>query len=177
MTTVYLDTSALVRLVRREHGSELAAGLWNRAPLVATSRLADVELRSVLAAGARRGLLEPYEHDDAVRAWQSLWPALYVVELSEAVSTRAAELVARHPLRGGDAVHLASALLLAPDVVMAVWDEHVAAAATAEGLTVLPGRYGVPGTEDAHDGAGPRRARPGADGGPRRARSGAPAAT
>jgi len=143
MTTAYLDTSALVRLVRHEPGSELAAALWNRAPLVATSRTSDVELRAVLAAGARRGLLDADEHAAALETWSHLWPALYVVETTRAVTDRAAELVATHPLRGGDAVHLASALLLAPDVVVAVWDEHVAAAAQAEGLTVLPGRYGV----------------------------------
>ncbi|GAA4835239.1 hypothetical protein GCM10023221_10240 [Luteimicrobium xylanilyticum] len=143
MTTAYLDTSALVRLVRREPGSELAAALWNRAPIVATSRTSDVELRAVLAAGARRGLLDEDEHAAALEAWAHLWPALYVVETTPAVTDRAAELVAAHPLRGGDAVHLASALLLAPDVVVAVWDEHVAAAAEAEGLVVLPGPYTV----------------------------------
>ena len=143
MTTAYLDTSALVRLVRREPGSELAAALWNRAPIVATSRTSDVELRSVLAAGTRRGLLTDEEHAAALEAWSHLWPALYIVETTRVVADRAAELVATHPLRGGDAVHLASALLLAPDVVVAVWDEHVAAAAEAEGLTVLPGRYTV----------------------------------
>jgi predicted nucleic acid-binding protein len=79
----------------------------------------------------------------ALETWSHLWPALYIVETTRAVTDRAAELVATHPLRGGDAIHLASALLLAPDVVVAVWDEHVAAAAEAEGLTVLPGRYRV----------------------------------
>ncbi|MGC5167452.1 type II toxin-antitoxin system VapC family toxin [Luteimicrobium sp. DT211] len=152
MTTAYLDTSALVRLVRREPGSELAAALWNRAPIVATSRTSDVELRAVLAAGARRGLLSDDEHAAALDAWSHLWPSLYLVEMTRAVADRAAELVTVHPLRGGDAVHLASALLLAPDVVVAVWDEHVAAAAEAEGLTVLPGRYA------AHERHAPRAA-------------------
>jgi hypothetical protein len=39
-------------------------------------------------------------------------------------------------------VHLASALALAPDVIFVAWDEHAAAAAQSEGLTVLPGQYG-----------------------------------
>ncbi|PJI95087.1 type II toxin-antitoxin system VapC family toxin [Luteimicrobium subarcticum] len=157
MTTVYLDTTALVRLVRREHGSELAVELWNRAPLVATSRLSDVELRAVLAAGVRRGLLDPSEHAAALQLWESLWAGVYVVEPLAAVTALAADLVGRHPLRGGDAVHLASALVLAPDVVMAVWDEHVAAAAAAEGLTVVPGEHGVPGLPQPSPGARARR--------------------
>jgi hypothetical protein len=144
VTAVYLDTTALVRLVRHEPGSELAAALWDRAPIVATSRTSDVELRAALAAGERRGLVDPGAHAAALRSWAELWPALWVVELAPSIAASAAELVERHALRGGDAVHLASALLLAPDVVMAVWDEHVAAAAEAEGLTALPGRYQAP---------------------------------
>lgn len=143
VTAVYLDTTALVRLVRHEPGSELAAALWDRAPIVATSRTSDVELRAALAAGERRGLVDPGAHAAALRSWAELWPALWVVELTPSIAVSAAELVERHALRGGDAVHLASALLLAPDVVMAVWDEHVAAAAEVEGLTALPGRYQV----------------------------------
>jgi hypothetical protein len=152
MTTAYLDTTALVRLVRHEPGSELAGALWDRATIVATSRTSDVELRAVLAAGERRELLDSGEHAAALRTWDALWPALYIVELTPSIATTAASLVARHALRGGDAVHLASALVLAPDVVLAVWDEHVAAAAEAEGLTVLPGRFG------SRDALGHRRA-------------------
>lgn len=154
MTTVYLDTSALVRLVHPEPGSTLAAALWDRASLVATSRSSDVELRSVLAAAERRGLLSEDALAAALDRWGRLWAGMYVVELVPAVAERAAELVAAHPLRGGDAVQVASALTLAPHVVMAVWDEHVAAAAHAEGLEVLPGPYGL-GAE------GPRTARGG----------------
>lgn len=170
MTVAYLDTSALVRLVHPERGSELAAALWNRAPLVATSRTSDVELRAALAAGERRGIVGRDEHAAALAAWEGLWPALYVVELTPEVAASAASLVERHALRGGDAVHLASALVLAPDVVVAVWDEHVAAAVAAEGLTALPGAYGVGRTPDDGPSAAPgarrgRSPRPPHDGG------------
>ena len=54
-------------------------------------------------------------------------------------TTAAATLVEKHPLRAADALHLASALeLRSPDLVVAVWDEHLAAAARAEGLRVVP---------------------------------------
>lgn len=161
MTTVYLDTSALLRLVHPEPGSALAAALWNRASVLATSRTADVELRATLAAAERRGLLDHDDHAAALETWTGLWPALYVVELAPRVAQAAAGLVARHALRGGDAVHLASALVLGPGTIVAVWDEHVAAAAAAEGLTVLPGRYGLPGAGGT-DGASPGRREPGA---------------
>ncbi|ROS78857.1 type II toxin-antitoxin system VapC family toxin [Cellulomonas sp. PhB143] len=141
MALVYLDTSALVHLCVPGSGSRLTAALWNRADVVVTSRLADTEIRAVLAAGLRAGALEPAEHAAAVRTWEELWPALHVVELTASVAATAADLVARVPatLRGGDAVHVASALAVRhPETVVAAWDEHVAAAARSEGLVVVP---------------------------------------
>jgi hypothetical protein len=45
----------------------------------------------------------------------------------------------RHRLPAPAAVHLASALALrAPDLVVACWDDELAAAARAEGLRVVP---------------------------------------
>ena len=139
MAIVYLDTSALVKLCVAEPGSELVAALWDGADLVATSRLADAEVRAVLAAGARSGALEPAQARTAIAAWERLWPGLHVVELHDVITASAATLVGTHPLRAADALHLASALILrSPDLVVAAWDEHLVAAARAEGLRVLP---------------------------------------
>ncbi|WP_028049669.1 type II toxin-antitoxin system VapC family toxin [Cellulomonas sp. URHD0024] len=137
MAIVYLDTSALVKLVVDEPGSALAAALWDGADLVVTSRLSDAEVRAALAGGRRAGRLE--DHGHATAEWDRLWPGLHVLELGEDVTAAAATLVDRHPLRAADALHLASALQLrSPDLVVAVWDEHLAAAARAEGLRVVP---------------------------------------
>ncbi|MGI8418185.1 MAG: PIN domain-containing protein, partial [Nakamurella sp.] len=51
---VYLDTSALVKLVFDEPGSELAAELWDRAESVVSSQLIYPEARAA-AAAAHRG--------------------------------------------------------------------------------------------------------------------------
>ncbi|WP_028045355.1 type II toxin-antitoxin system VapC family toxin [Cellulomonas sp. URHE0023] len=137
MAIVYLDTSALVKLVVDEPGSDLVAALWDGADLVVTSRLADAEVRAVLAAGRRAGRL--VDEGGATAEWDRLWPGLHVLELAPAVTAAAAVLVGKHPLRAADALHLASAIeLRSPDLVVAVWDEHLAAAARAEGLRVVP---------------------------------------
>ena len=139
MAIVYLDTSALVKLCVDEPGSALAVALWDGADLVVTSRLADAEVRAVLAAGRRAGRLDEVTAAEALAAWERLWPGLHVLELRESVTASAAVLVGRHPLRAADALHLASALeLRSPDLVVAAWDEHLAAAARAEGLLVVP---------------------------------------
>ena len=139
MAVCYLDTSALVKLCVDEPGCALVAALWYGADLVVTSRLADAEVRAVLAAGRRAGRLDEVTAAEALAAWERLWPGLHVLELRESVTASAAVLVGRHPLRAADALHLASALeLRSPDLVVAAWDEHLAAASRAEGLLVVP---------------------------------------
>ncbi|WP_435737114.1 type II toxin-antitoxin system VapC family toxin [Cellulosimicrobium sp. PMB13] len=139
MALVYFDASALVKLCLPEPGSVLASRLWNRADLVVTSRLTDTELRSVLAAGLRAGALGPRDHADALGTWESLWPALHVVEVSSAVASRASSLLGGTSLRANDAVHVASALTVAhDDAIVAAWDPFVAAAARGHGLRVVP---------------------------------------
>jgi len=140
----YLDTSALVKLCVAEPGTDLVAAVWDGADLVATSRLADAEVRAVLASGRRAGVLDDDDARTATAAWQRLRLGLRLVETVPALLDEAARLVDVHPLRAADAVHLASALALrSPDLLVVAWDEHLAAAARAEGLTVLPR---VPGT-------------------------------
>jgi hypothetical protein len=69
------------------------------------------------------------------------FPALRVVELSTPV-TEARTLAVRHPLRAGDAIHLANALLLRRElnesVTFAAYDDRLTSAAKAEGLAVVP---------------------------------------
>jgi predicted nucleic acid-binding protein len=56
------------------------------------------------------------------------------------VAREAGRLAVDHPLSGADAVHLASALQLTDDVIVATWDHRLHAAAVASGLTVVPAR-------------------------------------
>lgn len=139
MAIAYLDTSALVKLCVAEPGTDLVAAVWDGADLVASSRLADAEVRAVLASGLRAGALDADAARVATAAWERLRPGLRLVETTAGVLDAAAHLVEEHPLRAADAVHLASALALrSPDLLVLVWDEHLAAAARAEGLVVLP---------------------------------------
>jgi predicted nucleic acid-binding protein len=53
MTLVYFDSSALVKLVVDEDGSDLAAELWDGCDAALASRLAYPEVRAALAAACR----------------------------------------------------------------------------------------------------------------------------
>jgi hypothetical protein len=139
MALVYLDTSALVKLCVLETGTPLAVALWEGADVLVTSRIADAEVRSVLSAAERIGRIDAAPATQARERWDELKPGLTLVEVSPQVADVAAGLCERRPLRAGDAIHLASALVFRDvDPLFAVWDRRLASAGRAEGLTVLP---------------------------------------
>ena len=75
----------------------------------------------------------------AVRAVRREWMAFSVIEVDQDLVERATELALAHELRSLDALHLASALVLPrEDLIMAVWDRRLHAAARAEGLGLFP---------------------------------------
>ena len=139
--TVYVDSSALLRILLRQPG-ELAE--WRRIDRAITSLLTEVEcLRTLDRLRLRTGLSD---RQLAVRreAVFRFLDAMEVVEVTAPVLSRAAQ---PFPTELGtlDAVHLSTALLWkdrsAADIVLATHDEMLATAARAVGLTVI-GRAG-----------------------------------
>src|ERR1700722_14981961 len=141
---VYFDSSALVKLVLEEPGTQLAAELWDACDGALSSRLAYPEVRAVLAASARNHELDADELLDAERAWEEFWGATRKVELTADVEQNAGRLARSPALRGADAVHLASALAIADDdLIVAVWDRRLHGGVLASGIRVAPGSLDV----------------------------------
>jgi uncharacterized protein len=136
---VYFDSSAFVKLLVEETGSELAAQLWDGCDAAVASRLACPEVRAALAAAHRNHDLDDHDLHAAEQAWDGYWAATRPVELTAAVEQDAGQLTHSHALRGADAVHLASALAIGdPGLVVAVWDRRLHMGAQAAGVRVAP---------------------------------------
>lgn len=139
MALVYFDSSALVKLVLDEIGSDEASTLWNACDAALSSRLAYPEVCAALAAAGRNHDLTEVEVSAALMEWEAFWSAVRPIELSAEVERGAGLLAGAHQLRGADAVHLASALALdTADVVVAAWDKRLRAGAEAMGLSIAP---------------------------------------
>jgi predicted nucleic acid-binding protein len=139
----YFDSSALVKLVVEETGSDLAAELWDGCDAAVASRLAYPEVRAALAAARRNHRLADHDLDAAENTSDGYWAAVRPVELTAAVQEHAGRLARIHALGGADAVHLASALAIGdPGLVVAVWDRRLHAGALAAGLRVAPVQLG-----------------------------------
>ncbi|MGP8000127.1 MAG: type II toxin-antitoxin system VapC family toxin [Streptosporangiaceae bacterium] len=143
MPIVYFGSSALVKLLVREAGSDLAAELWDGCDAAVASRLAYPEVRAALAAAGRNHDLDGGGLAAAEQAWQEYWPATRPVELTRPVERHAGQLAEQYALRGADAVHLASALAVSdPGLILAAWDRRLRAGASAAGLALAPGELG-----------------------------------
>jgi uncharacterized protein len=135
----YLDSSALVKLFLDETDCELAREIWESDLPVVTARISQVELACGLEAAIRNRRLKRSVVDEGIADGAFLWERADAIEATNIVVDRASSLGMRHGLRGGDAVHVASALqigALGPFVVS--WDEAQRRAARAEGLPVYP---------------------------------------
>jgi predicted nucleic acid-binding protein len=134
---LFLDTSALVKLYITELGSERMRVLVAKGEPVAVSVLAFAEIHATFRRRRREELLQATELEQLQLAFASDWEELTQVPVGSAVLQLVPSLCARHPLRGADAVHLASALLLHQaglQVTFACSDRHLVEAAAAEGL-------------------------------------------
>ena len=75
--------------------------------------------------------------NQALARLRSEWDAVEAIDVDDSTSAEAGSLAVRHGLRGMDAIHLASAVLLAEaEPVVVTWDVALQRAAQAEGLAV-----------------------------------------
>ena len=139
MPLVYFDSSALVKLVVEEAGSDVASALWDGCDAALSSRLAHPEVSAALAAAHRHHDFDDDAYARARLGWTELWAAIRAVELTPDVERQAGRLAHRRALRGADALHLASALAVdSGDLLLAVWDRRLHDGALAEQLVVAP---------------------------------------
>ena len=122
----YIDTSALAKLVLDEPGS-ISMVRWHvQSERIITSRVGIVEMRRVAA-----------RHPHDVTHLEVVLRSVEAFEL-DLVTAQVAGAVAPTALRTLDAIHLATALQLAPGLdAFVTYDDRLADAARALGLPVV----------------------------------------
>ena len=144
MTSVYLDTSALIKLYIEEEGTERIAGIVEEADDVrlVILDLTPIEARSAIRRREREGDIESADADWVLRQIEDNASSLFLVQPStSAVLEEAARLIDRHPLRAYDALQLAGCLVLRDGmpgpVTFVCADTRLCDAARQERLEVL----------------------------------------
>lgn len=125
---VYLDASALVKLVVTEAESRAL-----RAYLATTNRRLSSRIAEVEVSRAIRRVVQPGDEAQV----SAVLSGLHLIELDARISAVAAS-VTPPTLRSLDAIHLASALVLREEVdALLTYDARLADAARAVGLEVV----------------------------------------
>lgn len=139
MTTVYFDSSAFVKLLIEEEGTDLAVDLWDGASAIVSSVLAYPEVRAALAAAHRNVRISAEQHTETEGAWEQYWASVRTIPMSDLITRLAGQECVTHALSGADGVHLASMLAAADaDIIIATWDKRLSTAASASGFRVAP---------------------------------------
>jgi predicted nucleic acid-binding protein len=144
---LFVDTSALVKLYIAEPGSERMREAVAQGHPVAVSRLAFAEIHASFARRRREGLLPAPELDQLRLRFGDDWKEILQVPIGAEFLSLVPGLCDRNPLRGADALQLASALLLRQEgleITFACSDHNLLNAAMSEGLTTFDPASGKP---------------------------------
>jgi predicted nucleic acid-binding protein len=138
----YFDTSALAKRYVREPGSEGIIDLWRASTAIFTSAVTYAEMMASLHRKRREVVVSAKTFERLLVSFREDWRSLYCIEVSGGLHLPIDRLVAAHPLRGFDAIHLASAVLvyqkIPTDFVFACFDQQLLHAARREGLPTFP---------------------------------------
>ena len=144
MSTVYFDTSALVKHYISEIGSGwVRALLTHQSPTVFTSLLTSIEGACTFARRQREGMLSPQDHRQLLAVFDYDFRYRYnILDVEPTVMDTARRMANHHPLRAYDAVQLATAWLLnqdllrtgKPPITFICADNRLITIAQAEGL-------------------------------------------
>ena len=139
---LYLDTSALVKRYFREQFSDEIVQRWQSAAQIVTSSVTYAETMASIYRKKREAVLSDPPLRDLVGLFHLDWQSFIRVEVTDELNGYIDRAVENYPLRGFDAIHLASALTvhekLPDDFLFACFDGKLAQAARTEGMQTFP---------------------------------------
>ena len=133
---LFLDTSALAKRYVAERGSEKVAALCAEADRLVVSVICLPELVSTLSRLVRERRLSRIEYRRLKAGVVADLADVDLCQLTREVLASVVVLLEAHPLRAMDAIHVASALEVEPDLFVSA-DQRQLAAARKAGLKVV----------------------------------------
>ncbi|PIP41521.1 MAG: VapC toxin family PIN domain ribonuclease [Desulfobacterales bacterium CG23_combo_of_CG06-09_8_20_14_all_51_8] len=135
---LYLDTSALIKRYFQEIFSEAVSSRWMQSEAVVTSAVAYAETIATIFRKKNKSDLSDMAVENIVSAFKRDWSAFIQVEVTNDLNDYIDRVVQKHSLRGFDAIHLASALVIHEKLPLhfffACFDQKLNHAARIEGL-------------------------------------------
>lgn len=141
---LYLDTSALLKKYFKEVGSIEIITSWKAAEAIVISTVAYAETLAAIHRKKRELDSEKAMFGKILELFKRDWNSFIRVEVTDELNEWIDKMVSRYPVRGFDAIHLASALIvhdrLPENFLFACYDNQLLQAAQMAGLQTLPAR-------------------------------------
>ena len=144
---LYLDTSALIKKYFSETGSDEVISKWQEATGIVTSSVAYAEALASIYRKQRGAKLGKNRLGNILDAFRRDWNSFIRVEVTDDLNEWIDRIVSRYQLRGFDAIHLSSALIvhdtLPEKFLFSCYDKRLLRAAQMAGLETLPDQANI----------------------------------
>ena len=141
MTTVYAESSAVLRWLLGTAGAPVLQDVLGSARVVVSSSLTSTEVARTLRRLVATGVMEPQVGDASWARYSAAIAHWHLYGVTDAVLARASQPFPQEPVRTPDAIHLATAALFAlevtPPTILSV-DQQLRANAQGLGMSVMP---------------------------------------
>lgn len=139
---LYLDTSALVKRYFKEPYSEVVVSKWQEATEIVTSSVAYAEAMASFFRKKRASGIDDAPMEDIVGNLRADWNSFIRIQVNDELNEYIDRAIKAHPLRGFDAIHLASAMIVfgkfKSDFLFICFDQKLTRAARQEGIRTFP---------------------------------------
>jgi len=135
----YFDSSSIVKWFFDEPFMDLAREIRDKSEIAFTSLISFPEVMSAFNRSWKEGRCSKSDMELVRSEFLRIWPDFQWIKVSELLMHQAGQLIFGHSLKGADAVHLASALLLKEEgdriyLFFSCFDKNLNQAAQREGL-------------------------------------------
>lgn len=138
---LYLDTSAILKRYFQEPFSEDVALKWSSAEAIVSSSVAYAEAMATIYRKQREAGLDSKLIQKTLEVFKTDWESFIQVEVTNDLNQFIDDMLKKHALRGFDAIHLASALIihekLPQNFFFVCFNQRLNQAARLEGLELF----------------------------------------
>ena len=137
----YFDSSSIVKWFFDETYSDIARSAKDKADIAFTSILSYPEVLSAFIRARKEGRCNKSDMEAITDEFRRIWGDFRWIKINEKMIYETRGLITKHGLRGYDAVHLVSALLIyeegkKSDLFFSCFDRVLNRAARKEGLLI-----------------------------------------
>jgi uncharacterized protein len=132
----YFDTSAFIKLIINEIGTDEVESYWDEGGDVASCQLIVVESTAALVRARQSDRISIATYNLSISLLDNLYARLTIVNIDENLLADACDVTKTEKLRAYDAVHLASALKIGADIFASA-DVDLCRAANRQGLNIF----------------------------------------